>query len=291
MEEATLRSWDVAGDLPSFDARDLMSAERAELLRLLEQLDDAAWSAPTVCAGWSVHDVTLHLLGSDLGRLSSRRDGHTSPTAAKEPDFGALAGSIERANEEWVSATRRISPRLVVELLAFTGRLLEAHLAQLDPQAEGVPVTWTGAGPSPYWLDIAREYTERWTHQQQICDAVGRPGLRERRWLHPVLDAFMRSLPRAYEAVTAVPGATVVVQVTGDAGGRWALRRGEARWHLVSPEVRHPDAQIRMPDDVAWRLLTRLMSVADALPSIETRGEPTLADPASRAVAVMTTRL
>ena len=53
----------------------------------------------------------------------------------------------------------------------------------------------------------AREFTERWVHQQQIRDAVGKPGLTERRWLHPVLDAFARALPHALRD-HAAPGGT-----------------------------------------------------------------------------------
>ena len=42
------------------------------LLELLSGLSPAEWEQPTVCAGWSVRDVALHLLGDDVGMLSSR---------------------------------------------------------------------------------------------------------------------------------------------------------------------------------------------------------------------------
>ena len=54
----------------SIDVVDLFPGERAALLDLLAGLDGAAWRAPTACLGWSVHDVALHLLGDDVGRLS-----------------------------------------------------------------------------------------------------------------------------------------------------------------------------------------------------------------------------
>lgn len=48
----------------------------------------------------------------------------------------------------------------------------------LDLNALGGPVEWaTGSDPAPAWLDIAREYMERYIHQRQIRDATGRPGL------------------------------------------------------------------------------------------------------------------
>jgi hypothetical protein len=47
------------------------------------------------------------------------------------------------------------------------------------------------------WLDIAREYTERWVHQQQICEAVNKPGLTEATMTQPVIVAFVYSTPMA----------------------------------------------------------------------------------------------
>ena len=35
----------------------------------------------------------------------------------------------------------------------------------------------TGRDPAPVWLDVAREYRERFVHQQQIREATGRPRL------------------------------------------------------------------------------------------------------------------
>jgi len=34
-------------------------------------------------------------------------------------------------------------------------------------------VSWAGPEPAPVWLDAARDFSEYWTHQQQICDATG----------------------------------------------------------------------------------------------------------------------
>jgi uncharacterized protein (TIGR03083 family) len=45
------------------------------LLRLLGSLSTDAWQRPTVCPGWCVHDVALHLLGVEVGNLSRRRMG------------------------------------------------------------------------------------------------------------------------------------------------------------------------------------------------------------------------
>ena len=50
----------------------LLPGERATLVELLSGLDEVAWERPTVCPGWSVRDVAVHLL-ADVGRRRSQR--------------------------------------------------------------------------------------------------------------------------------------------------------------------------------------------------------------------------
>ena len=54
------------------------------------------------------------------------------------------------------------------------------------------PVSWAGEEESANWFDTAREFTERWHHQQQIRLAVDKPGIMTREFYFPVLDCFMR---------------------------------------------------------------------------------------------------
>lgn len=101
----------------------LFPPERASLVKLLGSLDAEQWRAPTVCPGWSVKDVALHLLGDDVGLLSRRRDGVLPAGMPAEPaGWEELVASLDRLNQTWVAATRLISPRLLCELLTFTAR-------------------------------------------------------------------------------------------------------------------------------------------------------------------------
>src|SRR5215216_7652025 len=184
--------------LPPIDVVALFPEERAALLQVLEELSPEEWQLPTVCEGWSVKDIALHLLGDDVGLLSRGRDGFSSPNFAEGLDisqWNGLLAAINRQNEAWVYATRRMSPELLRQFLRLTGDDTTAYFRGIDPFVLGGPVDWAGPQPAPAWLHIAREYTERWVHQQHIRDAVGRPGLTERRYFHPVLDAFARALP------------------------------------------------------------------------------------------------
>jgi len=68
----------------------------------------------------------------------------------------------------------------------------------LDSIAEaGFGVSWAGEVKSANWFDTAREFTDRW-HHQQIRLATNRPGIMTRELYYPVLDCFMRALPFTY---------------------------------------------------------------------------------------------
>ena len=208
---------------------------------LLGDLSASDWEAPTVCPGWSVKDVAAHLLGDDIGRLSWGRDGYVNPAFAAGLDIATLPGlvaAIDRQNAVWVTGARRISPRLLIELLEMTGELTEAYFTSLDMTALGMPVDWAGPEPAPVWLDVAREYTERWVHQQHIRDAVGKPGLKERRWFAPVLDAFVRGLPRVLRDAPVAGRHRAAAdhhrrrrRRVGRAAARWRLEAGDAAGH------------------------------------------------------------
>ena len=193
------------------------------LLRLLGGLSAREWMRPTACPGWCVKDVALHLLGVEVGYLARRRDGHALAVASSS--WEELVTWINDANAAWVQAARRLSPRLLIDLLQCTGLHMCEFVRSLDPYAMGDAVSWIGPEPAPVWLDLAREYTEHWHHQQQIRDAVGQPGLKQPRYFVPVLAAFVRALPRAFRATRAAAGTTVTLTITGESGGQWSVRQ------------------------------------------------------------------
>ena len=111
------------------DARALVPRLRAELAALLTGLTGGDWALPTACPGWSVHDVAAHLLGVELGNVSVRRDRWGLGPAEGED----LDAWLNRYNQQWVDAARRISPALLIELIDLAGRRFEEHLATLAP--------------------------------------------------------------------------------------------------------------------------------------------------------------
>jgi uncharacterized protein (TIGR03083 family) len=245
-----------------------------ELITLLKSLSANDWQKPTVCTDWSVKQVALHLLGGEIGNLSRRRDGHVSKASIH--DWDELVTFINDWNQSWIAATDRISPRLLIDLLELVATQMCEYFQELDPFAMGGAVSWAGPAPAPVWLDLAREYTERWHHQQHIRDAVGKPGLKQPKYFSPVIEAFVWALPRTYHETQADENASATVTITGQSGGRWSVLRQGLDWNLFSGAPDTPNAEVIIDQDVAWRLFTRGISPNLAREQILIKGNQAL---------------
>ena len=74
-----------------------------------------------------------HLLGDDFGLLARHRDGHYGtppPAGATESEFVAW---LDEMQAEWVGASRRLSPRLITDLLRWTGPAIRRYVSAGKP--------------------------------------------------------------------------------------------------------------------------------------------------------------
>jgi uncharacterized protein (TIGR03083 family) len=263
---------------------DLFEPMLASLLRLLRQLSEREWSLATPCEGWTVKDVALHLLGDEFGQLSRGRDKDASSLLPPEPD---LVSRINAQNQLWVEAARRMSPRLICDLLDAAGLEVVRYFKGLHLMDIDGPVSWAGPDPAPVWFDVAREYTEHWHHQQHIREAVQQPGLTEAAFLSPVLDTFVRALPWTFRSVEAPEQTVVELSVVGDAGKSWFLMRKEARWSLFAETPYVPAATVRLDQEIAWRLFTKGIAREKAMGKASMQGNKELAAKIFEAIAII----
>jgi uncharacterized protein (TIGR03083 family) len=282
---ASGESSDVTGFLgPPVDVRPLFAGQQAAFLTLLRELGAGQWARPTVCPGWDVKDIAAHVLGDHVGRLARHRDGYP-PLHPRDGE--AFPAFLDRINGEWVTAARRLSPRLLIEQLEFVGDQVVAFWQAVDTGALGDRVSWAGPDPAPVWLDAARDFSEYWTHQQQICDATGQAGLTAPQYLGPVIDTFMRALPHTLREVTAAEGTALEMTVTGPSGGQWTCTRGPDRWTLHRQPHPGPAARVRLDPDTAWRLCTRGITPRQAAERARIDGDKHLATAALQIVSIV----
>jgi len=133
-------------------------------------------------------------------------------------------------------------------------------------------------------VDIAREYMERYVHQDQIRRACGRPPL-GRRFTEPVLATAVHALPLALAGVSR-PAGTVAALIADDGGHQmaWYLTRTEGEWQLGRSAPAEPAAcELRTTTDGAIRSFVH----DPAAPPFTWRGDPELAQAVSQARAIL----
>jgi uncharacterized protein (TIGR03083 family) len=267
---------------------DLLPGLHTELMTLLRSLRPADWARPTACALWTVKDIVAHLLDGSLRRLSFGRDGLKAAPDPTPANYAELVAYLNRLNAEWTTAAARLSPRVLMDLLDRAAPEVHAFFRSLEPHGPAMfAVSWAGEESSPNWFDIGREYTERWLHQEQIREAVSRPGLTGRDWLHPTLDIFMRALPFTYRNVAASLGKGLRVEISGEAGGVWTLIRDREGWALFEGASEAPDARIILDQQTAWKLFSKGLSYDQARRKIRIEGDRRLGEPIFGSLAVM----
>lgn len=238
----------------------LFMLERDRLLALLNDLNEADWQRPSPCPGWSVLDLVGHLLGNDLGLLSRRRDdymGTPAPDGLAEDEFIDWLDQLQMA---WVGAARRISPRLVTELLAWTGPRLVDVLGDEDLGERATPVSWAGPQAAPRWLDQLRELSEYWIHRQQLHEAVQRPVDLDPVLLRPILSGLRWALPHRLTQAGLELDGVIRIEVGEPINEQWTLAATDGVWDFSAPTHQHHHQDVAttmvLTGDTAWRLLT-----------------------------------
>lgn len=229
----------------------------AKLVDLLRSLAPGDWDKQTLAPKWKVRDVAAHLLDTLTRKLDAARHGY-KPENSKKLTPEKLVALINTLNAEGVRRYSRLSPEELIAKMETASRESAEYHQTLDPFAPAMfPVSWAGEEESLNWFDTAREFTERWHHQQQIRVAVARPGIMTREFYFPVLDCFLRALPHAYRNVPAKSGALAQFNIAGDCGGSWFLFRDGEAWKLCATPSGTKISETTIPQEIAWRVFTK----------------------------------
>ncbi|WP_409062139.1 maleylpyruvate isomerase family mycothiol-dependent enzyme [Streptomyces sp. SYP-A7185] len=263
------------------DARPLFGPEQASLLGTLRALRRDDWSREAV-PGWTVHDLAAHILGDHQGRLGRSAARHQTFRRAGE----TLEAFIHRGNQEWVDLHAEHSPADLIEALESAGAQVARRFEAMDLYAPGLAVSWAGADPAPAWLDIAREFTEYWTHRQHIRHATGlgtdrRPGA-----LSMVLDTFLRALPHTLRH-TPAPAGTQLRVLVDEPALAWTVTATTDRWSLAEASAGRPAVAVELDAETAWRLCTRGIDPDTALARARIRGERRFAEAVCQIVSIV----
>jgi uncharacterized protein (TIGR03083 family) len=178
---------------------------------LLRSLDTSEWEAATVLEGWDVAANVAHIIGTEQMLL-----GAPSPEVAV--DRGAarhVRNDIGAFNEAWV---QELSTRTPAELLTMFTDVTVRRLAALEEMshAEWDTETFTPAGRDTYGRFMRIRVFDCWFHEQDIREAVGRPGHDDGPAVEVTLDEVTTALGFVVGKRAALPsGESVTFELTG----------------------------------------------------------------------------
>lgn len=258
-----------------------------KLIEVLRDLSPEDWNRPTIAPLWTVKDIAAHLLDGNIRTLCLARDQHVLMPDRNIDSYQTLVDYLNQLNAEWVKAMKRVSPGMLVDLLEQTGREYSAYMASLDPNGQAIfSVAWAGESVSSNWFHIAREYTEKWHHQQQIREATGRPGIITKELFPPFIETLLSALPHTYRNTTAPNGTSIEISVSTDVGGKWWLTRN-GDWSIGKQAIGKPAASMEIPPDVSWKLFTKGMKPGEAAKFCKIGGDVSLASVTLQLIAIM----
>ncbi|MEO8174834.1 MAG: maleylpyruvate isomerase N-terminal domain-containing protein [Sediminibacterium sp.] len=258
-----------------------------KLMTLLKSLSSEDWQRQTVAKLWKVKDVVAHLLDGNIRILSMLRDDYHG----ESPDINSyqdLLDFLNGLNADWVKAMKRVSPTMLLLLHEATGKAYCDYYASLDPFGKaGFAVDWAGEAESRNWMHIAREYTEKWLHQQQIREAVNQPGLMTKELFYPFIDIFMQALPYTFRDISADDQTSIQVDITSEIGGSWWLVRRKDKWMLDKKNIPNPSSVVSVEPGIAWRLFSKSIRSEQVMGSIQITGNRELGEKVLAMVSVM----
>jgi uncharacterized protein (TIGR03083 family) len=144
-----------------------------DIAELCDGLTAAQWDTPTDCPGWTVQDHVAHMIGTE--RMLMGEQPSAAPASADEPVPPHVRNDIGKANERWIETYRDWDgAKLLDEFRAVTARRLDM-LRELTPD-EWDREGFTPEGPGPYRQFMAIRVFDCWYHDQDIREALHRPG-------------------------------------------------------------------------------------------------------------------
>jgi uncharacterized protein (TIGR03083 family) len=189
----------------------LLVAEWQALDELLTGLDDAQWSTATGLPGWDVRDVVAHLVG-----IESMLTGETPPESDVDvTTLPHVRNDLGAVNERWVQALRTAPPASVLARFRELTKTRAEALAAMDAADFEAP-SWTPVGQGTLRQLLRIRLFDSWLHEQDIRDAVGRPGHEAGPCAEAAVDQMLSAVGYVVAKKANAPeGTTVTVTLTG----------------------------------------------------------------------------
>lgn len=185
----------------------------ADVLSLLESLEERDWARPTALPGWDVKAVASHLAHLE-SELAGMPQGQVPPVDPAEAPH--VRGMMGQYTEAGTTARRDWPPARIVEELREAVRRRTESMAQEPPDLEATAPSFAALAGWSWETLLRNRPLDVWMHEQDIREAVSRPGGLDGPVAAHVGWVFARSLPMVVgKRAGALAGQSVELRLDG----------------------------------------------------------------------------
>jgi uncharacterized protein (TIGR03083 family) len=225
-----------------------LDEEWEALADLAGALEPDEWTRPTDCPGWDVKAQYSHILGLEAMLLGRPAPDLTLPPARH------VRNDLGRINELWVANYR---DRAVTDLIADLGEVIISRRVALAGmhQEEFDADAMTPAGPDTYGRFMRLRVMDQWFHEQDVREAIGRPGHLDGLAPQVVLDEITAAIGYVVGKKAGLPeGATGRIDLKGPMSHCWNVEVSDIA-RVVDWLPGEPDFTITMPGHTFCRVV------------------------------------
>ena len=182
----------------------------ADFIDLVTPLSQEEWDAPTALPGWSVGDVVAHvgwIEGMLIGEIDPPHEPDWSSLPHAVTDFGKITEVPVDLRRSW---TRQA---VLVELADRIAR----RTAELESGPRDATIEVMGPlGRAPLGRVLRMRTLDTWVHEQDIRDALDRPGHLDSLGAQATASQLLPGLGKVWAKLAgAQPGQVLDVRITG----------------------------------------------------------------------------
>jgi len=199
----------------TIDTFEALEQEYDALESMLDSLPGEAWAKPSLCEGWTVADVVLHLAQTEESIAVSSGVREVTPA---EVSVGARRTevTIDDVVEDWVASERDRPPRQHLDRWKTASRRALSLLRDADPETR---IPWATNPLKPRTLATTR-LSEHWIHANDIAAPLGLPYPDTDRLWH-IARLAHRTIPYAYARAGRNDSPHVRVELTSPSAEPW----------------------------------------------------------------------
>jgi uncharacterized protein (TIGR03083 family) len=220
-----------------------------DFLDLVTPLSQAEWDAPTALPGWSVGDIVAH-----VGWIEGLLMGETDPP--HEPDWAALPHAVTdfgRITEIPVDMRRSWTREAV--LIELSERI-SRRAAELAAGPHDASLEVMGPlGRAPLGIVLRMRTLDTWVHEQDIRDALGRPGHLDSAGARATAAQLLPGLGKVWaKRAGAQAGDVLEVRITGPGieGGAIVAVGDDGRARIVGDDLLDQAGESTVMLEMSW---------------------------------------